>query len=460
MRPSAGGEHAVCSNKPTRLGSPWLATLAGASLLVLAACSNPPPPSGAKGADGFGANAQTSANGASGPGPFNANDPANDGSDGRASSRASGQGGTNESAESGRFGASPGGGNANGAAPGGRPNGAGAGGGPGMGGGFGGGPQSVGVITAAASQGTVGLEIEAIGNAVANESAEITSKTLNTVTAIRFQEGQWVKRGAVLVEFDGAQARADLAAAEAALAESRSQFKRSQELLETKVLSQSQMDTLEATLKTNEAKVTAARARLEDTIIRAPFDGRLGFRRISVGGLVNPGTVISTLDDTSVMKLDFTVPQSYMFGLSPGLPIKAQIAGVPDKSFTGRITTLDSRVDPVTRSIVVRAELPNKDGTLKPGMFMTAKINAAAAQALLIPEGALVPEQGHTFVFVVKNGVAMKREVTIGHRRPGEVQVTTGLDLGERVVVEGTQKIRDGAAVLELDAGPATMATS
>jgi membrane fusion protein (multidrug efflux system) len=316
---------------------------------------------------------------------------------------------------------------------------------------FGGTGQPVGVVTAAAREGALGLEIEAIGNAVANESAEITSKTVNTVTAIRFQEGQFVKRGAVLVEFDSAQARADLAAAEAALAESRSQFNRSRELVETKVISQSQMDQLEATLKTNEAKVASARARLSDTIIRAPFDGRIGFRRLSVGSLVNPGTVISTLDDTSVMKLDFTVPQSYLFGLTPGLPITAQIAGVPNKTFTGHITTLDSRVDPVTRSIVVRAELPNKDGTLKPGMFMTAKINAAAAKALLIPEGALVPEQGKTFVFVVKDGFVAKREVTIGRRRPGEVQVTTGLDRGERVVVEGTQKIRDGVAVLEVD---------
>ena len=342
-----------------------------------------------------------------------------------------------------------------------RPSGVGAprGGGPsGMGGPLGGMPQSVGVVTAAASEGSVGLDIEAIGNAVANESAEITSKTVNTVTAIRFQEGQFVKRGAVLVEFDSAQARADLAATEAAFAESRSQYNRSQELLETKVLSQSQMDQLEATLKTNEAKVASARARLEDTIIRAPFDGRIGFRRLSVGSLVNPGTVISTLDDTSVMKLDFTVPQSYLFGLTPGLPIQAQIAGVPNKTFSGRITTLDSRVDPVTRSIVVRAELPNKDGTLKPGMFMTAKISAGATKALVIPEGALVPEQGKTFVFVVKDGIATKREVIIGRRRPGEVQVMMGLDRGERVVVEGTQKIRDGIQVLEVDANGTSLA--
>jgi membrane fusion protein (multidrug efflux system) len=348
------------------------------------------------------------------------------------------------------LGSNPGGPNAGGPASGGP---RGMGGGP-----FAGMAQTVGVVTAPATEGTVGLEIEAIGNAVANESAEITSKTVNTVTAIRFQEGQLVKRGAVLVEFDSAQARADLAAAEAALAESRSQYNRSRELVETKVISQAQMDQLEATLKTNEAKVAAARARLEDTIIRAPFDGRIGFRRISVGGLVNPGTVICTLDDTSVMKLDFTVPQSYLFGLSPGLPITAQIAGVPNKTFTGRITTLDSRVDPVTRSIVVRAELPNKDGTLKPGMFMTAKISAAASKALLIPEGALVPEQGKSFVFVVKDGVAFKREVTIGRRRPGEVQVTSGLDHGERVVVEGTQKIRDGIQVVEVDSTGTTVA--
>jgi membrane fusion protein, multidrug efflux system len=318
--------------------------------------------------------------------------------------------------------------------------------------GFGGGQQqTVGVVTAAVSEGAFGLEIEAIGSAVANESTEITSRTLNTVTAIRFAEGQLVRRGAVLVEFDNAQARADFAAAEASLAESRSQFKRSQELFTTKALSQSQMDQIEATLKTNEARVAAARAKLDDTIIRAPFDGRMGFRRVSVGSLVSPGTVISTLDDTAVMKLDFTVPQAAMFGIKPGLEITAQIAGVPNRTFTGKVTTLDSRVDPVTRSIIVRAELPNPDGALKPGMFMTSKISAAALQALLIPEGAVVPEQGKTFVFVVKNGVASKREITLGRRRPGEVQVTTGLVDGERVVVEGTQKIRDGVQVLELE---------
>jgi membrane fusion protein (multidrug efflux system) len=283
---------------------------------------------------------------------------------------------------------------------------------------------------------------------------------VNTVTAIHFTEGQLVKKGTVLVEFDSAQTRADLAAAEAALAESRSQFNRSRELFHTQALSQSQLDQLEATLKSNEARVAAARSKVEDTIIRAPFSGRMGFRRISVGGLVSPGTVISTLDDTSVVKLDFTVPQAYMFALQPGLPITAQIAGIPNQTFTGKVTTLDSRVDPVTRSIIVRAELPNQKGVLKPGMFMTAKISAAAARALLVPEGAIVPEQGKSFVFVVKDGIVSKREVTLGRRKPGQVQITQGLDDGERVVIEGTQKVRDGVQVLEVDSGVSAVASA
>jgi membrane fusion protein (multidrug efflux system) len=320
--------------------------------------------------------------------------------------------------------------------------------------------QQVGVVTAEATLGELGLDIEAIGNAVANESTEVTSKTVNTVTAVHFTEGQLVKKGAVLVEFDSIQARSELAAAEAALADSSAQLKRSRELFNTHALSQSQLDTLEATNKSNEAKVIAARAKVEDTIIRAPFSGRMGFRRVSVGGLVSPGTVISTLDDTSVIKLDFSVPQAYMFAIQPGLRITAQIAGIANQTFTGKVTTLDSRVDPVTRSIIVRAELPNEKGILKPGMFMTAKISAPASQALLVPEGAIVPEQGKSFVFVVKNGIVSKREVVTGRRRPGQVQVTEGLEGGERVVVEGTQKVRDGGQVFEVSSDGTTAVAS
>jgi len=316
----------------------------------------------------------------------------------------------------------------------------------------GGGAPAVEVAVAAAQTTQLALEIEAVGTAMARESVEITSRWANTVTAIRFTEGQWVRAGTVLVEFDSAQVRADLTAAEAALAESRSQFNRSRELFATRALSQAQLDQIEATHLANQARVAAAKARLSDTAIRAPFDGRTGLRRISIGAFVAPGTVITTLDDTSVIKLDFTVPQPFAFALRPGLAIVARPSGLEEREFHGHLTTLDSRVDPVTRAIAARAELPNQDGLLKPGMFMSVVLRGDAVSALMVPEAALVPERGVDYLFVVSGGKASRRKVAIGRRRPGQVEITAGLRAGERVIVEGTQKVRDGAVVREVAA--------
>jgi membrane fusion protein (multidrug efflux system) len=307
--------------------------------------------------------------------------------------------------------------------------------------------QAVEVVTAEATTQPMGVEIEAVGTARANESVDVTSKTSNTVTAIRFEEGDRVRKGEILVELDGAEVRASLAEAEAALAESENQFKRSRDLFTSKALSESQLDLIEATLKANQARVDVAKARLADTIIRASFDGNVGFRRVSVGSLVGPGTVITTLDDATLIKLDFTVAETYIHALQKNLPVIAATAGLPGREFLGKVTHLDSRVDPVTRSIAVRAELPNPKGELRPGMFMTVRLQGEVAPALLVPEGAIVPEQGHTYVFVVENGVAQRREVKLGKRRPGEVEIVDGLKEHERVVTEGTQNLRDGSVV-------------
>lgn len=311
------------------------------------------------------------------------------------------------------------------------------------------GPETVNVITAEAKIEPLGVEIEAVGTARANESVEVTSKASNTVTAIRFNEGDQVRKGAILVELNGDEARASLAEAEAALAESQNNFKRSRDLYAQQALSVSQLDLIESTLKANQARVDVAKARLADTIIRASFDGKTGFRRVSLGSLVSPGTVITTLDDTSVIKLDFTVAETYLYALEKGLPVTAATAGLPGREFHGKVSQIDSRVDPVTRSIAVRAELPNPKGELRPGMFMTVKLQGEVAPALLVPENAIVPEQGRTFVFVVENGEATRREVKLGKRRPGVVEIVSGLQEHERVVIEGTQNLRDGGPVLE-----------
>ncbi len=304
------------------------------------------------------------------------------------------------------------------------------------------------------------FELEALGTTRANESVDVTSKVVNQVTAVRFTEGQQVRRGDVLVELDGEQARADLAVAEAALVESRSQFERSRELYSTRVLSDSQIEQIEATYKANEARVASARSKLGDTVVRAPFAGRVGLRRVSVGSLVSPGTLITTLDDTSTIKLDFTVPETFIPAVQPGLGITGRSVAYPDRGFEGRVASVDTRVDPSTRSVTVRALLPNPDGLLKPGMFLTVRLSRGAVDALMIPEESLVPEQGDVFVFVVKDGVAEKRQIRTGERRVGEVQVLDGLAAGDTVVTEGTQKLRPGAPVTVQDEGATSVATT
>jgi membrane fusion protein (multidrug efflux system) len=269
---------------------------------------------------------------------------------------------------------------------------------------------------------------------------------------VRFTDGQSVARGAVLVELDSAQARADLAAAAAELTESVSQYNRARELFATQLVSRSQFEQLEATKLANAARVAAARARLEDTQIRAPFDGRVGLRRISVGSLISPGTVITTLDDTSVIKLDFAVPENTLAMLREGLEISATTSAYPERRFSGTVQSIDSRVDATTRAVTLRALIPNPDGALKPGMFMNVELTKDQRTAVVIPEEALVPEQNKQFVFVIDGEHARKREVTIGARRPGSVEVVAGLAAGERIIVEGTVKIRDGGEVRDLAA--------
>jgi membrane fusion protein, multidrug efflux system len=310
----------------------------------------------------------------------------------------------------------------------------------------------VSVVTAIATRRQINVGIEAIGTAGANESVNVSSKTSNIVTAIHFSDGQAVKAGQILVELDRAQASADLAAATADFVESQGQYNRSRDLVETQVVSKSQYEQLEGTMKANAGRVAAAQARLSDTYIRAPFSGHVGLRRVSLGTLISPGTVITTLDDVSSMKVDFAVPDLYVGELRPGQLVTARSNAYPGRMFEGKVVSIDSRIDPSTRSVIVRAVVPNRDAALKPGMFLTVDLSKERRDALLVPEEALVPEQARQFVYVVEGDVVAKREVRLGRREPGSVEITDGIVAGDRVVIEGAIKLRDGAAVRELPA--------
>jgi len=306
------------------------------------------------------------------------------------------------------------------------------------------------VVSAVVTRESLSRELKALGTARANEAIDLTAKTTNIVTAIRFKDGDRVAAGAVLVELDGAQVKAELAAAEAALTESLAQYRRARELLPTQALSQSQFDQIEALKNANAARVEAARARFADTVIRAPFAGRVGLRRISVGTLITPGTVITTLDDLSIIKVDFPITENQLTALRAGLGVTATAASFPGRRFAGRVSSVDSRIDASSRSVLVRAEFDNRDNSLKPGMLLNIELMRDELEAIVVQEEALVPEDKRQFVYVVKDGIAEKREVSIGARRPGKVQVTRGLEAGERVVVEGTIRLRESSPVRDL----------
>ena len=290
-------------------------------------------------------------------------------------------------------------------------------------------------------------EIQALGTARANESIEIRPRVASLVTRILFEEGELVQQGDLLLELENSEIVAGLALAEAELSESRSLYNRSKELESTQAISASNLEQLLAQVKIDEASVEAARARLDLTRIYAPFSGRVGLRRVSPGSFVNTSTVITTLDDVGRIKLDFSVPETFLNVVSTGMKIVARSIVFPDRDFEGTVLSIDTRLDPVSRAVQVRAIVPNDDAYLKPGMFMTVDLQRDLGDVLLAPEQAIVPEGSQQFVFVVKDGVVEKRGVSLGRRIPGYVVISEGLIDGESIITEGTQKVRDGSNV-------------
>ena len=295
----------------------------------------------------------------------------------------------------------------------------------------------------------------ALGDARANEAVDIVARISSVVVKVHFREGQQVSKGDLLIELDDTELTAQLGVARAELDKVKTQFERSRSLGKTQVVSAAELDQLDADVRRAQADVRAVQARLDQTQIRAPIAGVVGLRRVSPGDLVGTDTLITTLDDTSIIKLEFAVPEVLLGNIEPGMEVRASTSFYPDSDFPGTITSLDSRVDPVSRAIAVIAEIPNTDNRLKPGMFMTVDLQRNRDAVLLVPEQALAPRGGRQFVYVVTDGIAEEREVTLGLRQPGRVEITGGLEAGEQVVIEGVQKVRTGAPVVIRPAGAA-----
>lgn len=289
--------------------------------------------------------------------------------------------------------------------------------------------------------------IEALGTAKANESVMITTQTSDIVQKIHFDDSDAVKQGQLLIELDDREEKVRLSALNVALDEAQRQLKRISNLAKKNVASEQLLDEQQARVKELKAQVMVSQTQLAQLQVKAPFDGVLGMRQVSVGALVSPGDEITTLDDLHVIKVDFEIAESHLSSLAIGQIIRATSIAYPSEVFTGEIASIGSRVDVSTRSIQIRAKIDNENLRLRPGMLLQIILQKQVLETLVIPESALVPIEDKQFVFVVNGDKVSRTEVVVGRRKPGKVQIIQGLKQGDTVVTQGTLKLRDGSQV-------------
>jgi membrane fusion protein (multidrug efflux system) len=291
-------------------------------------------------------------------------------------------------------------------------------------------------------------QIEAIGTTFAQDSIVLAAPVTELIGRINFDDGQRVKRGDVLVELSSDVVKAQLASAEATLTEAEKQLARIQTLSERGTATEVRLDEQLRVRDTARADVARIEAELERRIIRAPFDGVIGLKRVSLGALVQPGADLATLQNIATLKLDFTVPEIYFASLKASQDIIARSPVYPNREFKGQVSVIDPRVDEVSRAVTVRALLPNSSGELKPGMLMSVSVIRERAEVLMVPEQAVVSIGRKSYVYRLQDQNKLKQtEIGTGRRKPGFIEVVSGLSEADVIVVEGTVRVKDGMTV-------------
>ncbi|MBA4194964.1 MAG: efflux transporter periplasmic adaptor subunit [Comamonadaceae bacterium] len=305
-------------------------------------------------------------------------------------------------------------------------------------------------------------DAQAVGTLRSRQSVTLKPEVAGRVQRIAFADGAQVRRGQLLVQLDDTLQAAELLQAQAQLSIAQANFNRNQELVAQNFVAQRVLDESRAALQVAQAQVTLAQARQQRMRIAAPFDGTVGLRSINLGQYVQEGQDLVNLEDTSVLTVDFRLPERYQTRIAPGLPVQVQLDALPGRSWEARVLAVDPLLDANGRSIAVRATMPSDPRKeLRPGMFARVlTVFSVDDTALVVPEEALVPQAGKQYVFVLDEqgeGDARKRvsrrvEVQTGARRGAEVQIVQGLQGNETVVVAGQQRLqRDGTAVKVVD---------
>jgi len=293
--------------------------------------------------------------------------------------------------------------------------------------------------------------VEALGAAKARQSVTITSDTTELLTAVRFTSGQRVSRGQVLVELRANEQDAELLRGQAAVRQAEREYARWNTLAQRGIAPRATAEQYLAALDDARAVVAGSRARSADRVIRAPFSGVIGLSDTAPGLLVTPGTPIATLDDASVIYVDFALPERYLASISTGASLQATADALPNTTFNGRIERLDTRVNPQTRAITARAAIPNSSGQIRPGMLMRVSVLQGARQSPAVPESAVQLEADRAYVYRVAQGergsTAQRVDVAVGVRQDGFAEIRQGLDVGVPVVSEGANRVQPNQPV-------------
>ncbi|HWK71137.1 MAG TPA: efflux RND transporter periplasmic adaptor subunit [Burkholderiaceae bacterium] len=289
--------------------------------------------------------------------------------------------------------------------------------------------------------------VSAVGSLRSENSVMLRPEIAGRIAEINFNEGGKVRKGQVLLRLDDSVAKAQLQQAQANLSLADSQYRRAVELGKQGFISKQARDEAGSQLKVQQAAQALAKANLDKTAILAPFDGLIGLRNVSVGDYVSPGIDLVPIESIDPLKVDFRIPEQFLSEVHEGIKLALSFDALPGQSREGEVGAISPLVDVGGRSILLRANVPNADGSLRPGMFARVRLQFADDLALVVPETALVPSGEEQYVFRIVDGRAERVVVQLGQRRGGRVEIVTGLRPGDRVVTAGLQKVRDGDPV-------------
>lgn len=305
----------------------------------------------------------------------------------------------------------------------------------------------VGVDVVMVEKSMLARSVAAVGSLSSENSVMLRPEVTGRISAINFQEGGPVKRGDVLIELDDSVPRAQLAQAQAALALAGSQYRRAQELSKKGFISTQARDESASELKVQQAAVTLMQAQLEKTAIKAPFDGLVGLRHVSVGDYVSPGSDLVLLESIDPLNVDFRIPEQFLNVVNVGTRINLRFDAMADVMREGVVGAISPLVDVGGRSILLRAKVPNSDNSLRPGLFARVQLQFADKEALLVPEAAIAPGGEMNYVYRVDEDRVARVGVMLGQRQEGKVEILHGLQEGDRILVSGLQKVSDGTLI-------------